>query len=113
MIIKSSSDEPCTDYWSGGEIYININGQRYRTIEPGYKEHELCLPIDQVNITNDIFELQHSDSDGFCIESLLVNEKDILKLNGAHNNCGYVGMTTSNITIQGGELIYLECTGKE
>ena len=112
MIIESSRDEPCSDYWSGDEIYFNINGQRNHTIEPGYKKHEFCSSINQVNITNDIFELQPSDSEGFCIESLIVNGKDILKLNGAHNNCDYVGMTTSNITIQGGELIYLECTGE-
>ena len=109
MVIESSRDEPCTEIQSNGDIHININGQRNDTIKSEFTEREFCSPLNKVNISNDVFQLYSSD--GFCIESLLVNQKEILGTNSTQNNCGDIGMLTSDITIKDGAIIYFECKG--
>ena len=111
MAVKSSKDGPCSEFQTVGEIYITINEQRNDTIESGFTEHEICLPSKELNINNDIFQLLSSDSDGFCIENLLVNDKEILGINSTQNNCTDIGMTTSAITIQNEEIINFKCAG--
>ena len=101
MVIESSKNEPCTEIQSESEIHININGQRNDTIRS--TKHEFC------SRWNDIFQLYSSD--GFCLESLFVNEKEILGTNSTQNNCGDIGMLTSDITIKDGAITYFECKG--
>ena len=111
MVINSSNDGPCSEFQTVGKINIKINEQEKATIESGFTEHELCLPFNHFNVANDIFQLQSSDSDGFCIESVLVNDKEILRIDSTQNPCTDDGMTTSSITIQNEEIINFKCSG--
>ena len=94
------------------EIQLTINDQRYDMIESEFTEHKFCLSTKKVDKFNDIFHFYAKDSVGFCIESFFANEKKILGSNSAQNNCGDVGMATSEIKIKNGEVIYYECKGK-
>ena len=112
MVIKTSRNEPCTELWGDSQIHININGQRNDTFDSAFTEHEFCSPTSKVNILHDTFQMQSSGTDGFCIESLFVNDKEILGPNSSQNNCRDVRMPTSEITIKNDQIIYFECKGK-
>ena len=111
MVIKKTRNEPCTELGVDSEIQIAINGEKKDTIEPTSSEHEFCLPSTKVNVLHDTFQLNSSDSEGFCIESLFVNGNKILGPSSNQNNCGAVKMSTSEIIIRNDEIIYFECKG--
>ena len=111
MVINLSTDEPCQGDWSGGEINIYFNFQLINTIQSSFTEHKYCQPLNQINLTSDIFQLQSTDSYGFCVENLSVNEKQLLGSNSTQNNCGHIGMFTSELKIRDDKIIYFECKG--
>ena len=110
LFIKTSKYDPCTEFLGDSEIHININGQRTNIIQSAFKKHEICSPSIEINKLHDIFQL--NSRDGFCIESLSINEKEILGANSSQKDCGDVGMLTSEIKIKNEEIIYYECKGK-
>ena len=121
-MIKSSENYPCDSNWQGGKIFININGLRKKTIPSGFREFEYCLSHNEFDVKNDRFQLQSSNNNDVCIESLYANGTQIfvgtlndqasfiLKKN--ENSCQYEKMKTSQITIQNGEVISSKCKRK-
>ena len=109
-------------YWDGDDITIKQNGNTIATIPAGFKEFNYCLNIDDVDVTNDEFQLQSTGSDGICITSLLINFNPLLV--GENNNlqsfwidsdtpyCSDEYMSSSQITIQNGQVISSTCKGK-
>ena len=80
------------------------------TTQSFFVEHKYCRAMNQVDIKNDIFQLQSSSSDGFCIEGLSLRGEQMLGTDSSHYNCAGTGMTTSTITIQNNEIV-IECKG--
>ena len=77
------------------------------------KEMEFCLPIDQVNINDDIFTLQATSSNGVCITSVTVNNEKLdevfwLKDND-FNYCEDDFMSTNILKIQNGDIDSSTC----
>ena len=82
--------------------------------------------MDQVDVENDSFKLLAGGSDGVCINSLHVNNEQILV--GKNNDltrfefdqpdqweglaCLDNEMRTSSLTIQNGQVVESECKGK-
>ena len=81
------------------------------TTQSSLTEHIYCQALNQINITSDTFQLQSTDSHGFCVESLSVNGKQLLGTNITQNNCGHIGMFTSELKIRDDKIIYFECKG--
>ena len=109
-------------FWDGDDITIKHNGNTIATIPAGFKEFDYCLHIDDVDVTNDEFQLQSTGSDGVCITSLFINFNPLLV--GANNNlqsfwidsndkyCSDEYMSSSEITIQNGQVISSTCKGQ-
>ena len=120
MLIKSNGQPPCTDHWRGGEIYLKINGELHITLDEGFEEEEYCLPMHQVDIENDQFQLQSSSDNGVCISSFEVNGQQLYVGNSNsqtffwidedQNRCDDERMSTSQITVQNGKVISSKCT---
>ena len=125
--ITSSDNQPCGQYFEGGEVYLNINDERKATIPEKFRYFQYCLPSKEVDILNDRFQLQSSTTDGVCIFSLHINGTQIL--NGRNNNqtafvldknsyrCDKVVndvqllMTGPDITIQNNQVTSTQCKG--
>ena len=131
--ITSSDDDICRTHpkrrqnssWDGGNIelhYITKDDEDHvATLETGEKEMEFCLPIDQVNISDDIFSLSATSTDGVCITSLTVNNEPLLV--GINNDLTYFWMdendlvdrcednymATDVLEIQNGKVVYSNC----
>ena len=109
-------------YWDGDDITLKQNGNTIATLPAGFKEFNYCLNIDDVDVTNDEFQLQSTGSDGICITSLLINFNPLLV--GENNNlqsfwidsdtpyCSDEYMSSSQITIQNGQVISSTCKRK-
>ena len=111
----------CHQWYEGDAIKIKHNGNTIATIPRGFNEFEHCLSLDDVDVTNDEFQLQSTGNDGVCITSLTIN--DNLLLVGENNNsqnfwvdgddtyCPGDFMITSQITIRNGQVISSTCKG--
>ena len=119
FLIKSSGNYPCDSRWQGGKIFININGLRKKIIPSGFTEFEYCLSHDEYDVANDRFQLQSSNNNDVCIESLYANGTQIfvgtlndqasfiMKKNS--NTCQFDKMVTSQIMIQNGQVKSSKC----
>ena len=80
------------------------------------------MSINDVDVTNDEFQLQITGNDGVCITSLFINGKLLLVgennnsqnfwIDGDQNYCPGDFMITSQITIQNGQVVESVCKGK-
>ena len=87
----------------------------------GFREFEHCLNIDDVDVTNDEFQLQSTSDDAVCITSLSINRNPLLvgKSNNLQNfwidnnepYCLDHFMSSSQITIRNGQVISSTCKG--
>ena len=121
MIVKSSQNPPCNSFWQGGKIYININGQRKATIPAGFRNFQYCISSDEIDIENDRIQLKSTNNDNVCIESLIIDGKQIFVgaindqpsfiIDGNQNYCKQTKMVTSQITIRNGQVISSKCKG--
>ena len=105
--------------WSGSDIFIKHNGVHVATMPSAYEVFEYCFEMDDIDVINDKFQLQSTSDDGVCITSLLINNNQLLV--GKHNNlqgfwidgndnyCLDNFMSTSQITIQNGQVISSLC----
>ena len=82
--MTSSDNQPCNRNFEGGEVYLNINDVRKATISRKFRYFGYCLPSEEIDVVNDRFQLQSSNTDGVCILSLNMNGTQIL--NGRNNN---------------------------
>ena len=79
------------------------------------------MPTEDVDMTNDRFQLQSTNNDGVCISSFQVNGTQIFV--GPENNqssfwidqgeakCDNQKIVTRGLTVQNGQVIYSECQG--
>ena len=109
--------------WDGGAVELHFKTKDFdnhvATMNPGEKEMKFCLPIDQVNLEDDIWTLQSTSNDGVCITSLIVNNEQLLV--GKNNDKAYFWldendldctdehMSTDVLSIQNSEVYYSEC----
>ena len=108
-------------YWQGGEIHFSFNNVKNGTIPSGFARYQFCMPQEEVDIMNDWFLLQSTNYDPVCIFSLKVNGTQIFV--GPENNqpafwirrdqprCDDQAMTTREIMIQNGKVLFSECKG--
>ena len=123
MLCQHPSDPDRTGpkYWAGSEIIIKHNGHTIATMPAGFREFEHCLNIDDVDVTNDEFQLQSTSDDAVCITSLSINRNPLLvgKSNNLQNfwidsnepYCSDHFMSSSQITIRNGQVISSTCKG--
>ena len=121
MQLTSRRSSFCDQYWQGGEIYLNVNDIRKATIPSKFSRYEFCLPIEEVNVMYDRFQLQSTNDDAVCISSFQINGTQIFV--GPENNqtsfwidrnqpsCENHKLSTKEITIQNGQVIFSECKG--
>ena len=117
----SDPDRTGPKYWAGSEIIIKHNGHTIATMPAGFREFEHCLNIDDVDVTNDEFQLQSTSDDAVCITSLSINRNPLLV--GKSNNlqsfwidsnepyCLDHFMSSSQITIRNGQVTSSTCKG--
>jgi len=105
--------------WTGGDIAIKHNSKTVAIVPSGFEDFEYCF--NGVDVSNDRIQLQSSNSDGVCITSLSINDKKLFL--GKHNEqqsfwidrqideqfCLDDFMSTSEITIQNGQVISSTC----
>ena len=82
-------------------------------------EFEYCLDMDDIDLSNDKFQLQSSSADGVCITSLSINSKQlfvgknnnlpIFWIDGNDQYCLDDFMSSSQITIQNGQIYSSVC----
>ena len=106
-------------HWAGGDIAIKHNGETVATMPQGFGEFEYCLNMDDIDIANDELQLQSSSGDGVCITSLSIDNIPLFV--GKNKNlpsfwidendqyCLDDFMSTSQITIQNGQVISSLC----
>ena len=121
MIVKSNENPPCNSFWQGGEIFINKNDEQIATIPSGFRNFQYCLSSNVIDIKNDRIQLKSSNNDNVCIESLIINGKQIFVgalnnqpsfiIDGNQNYCKLNKMVTAHITIQNGQVISSKCKG--
>ena len=104
---------------AGGDIAIKYNAEIVATIPSGFNEFEHCVPLTDVDVANDEFQLQSTSTDGTCITSLSVNGDQLLV--GKNNDqqsfwidandryCFDNFMASSQITIKNGEIDSSDC----
>ena len=57
-IVGGSTKTPgCTKKWKGPPVEFTKNGVSLGTLPKGFVQEDFCLPLDQVDPQNDIFEL--------------------------------------------------------
>ena len=129
--ITSSDDDICRTHpkrrqnssWDGDAVKLHYITEKFEshvaTLNPGQKELEFCMILDQVNIEEDIFTLEATSTDGVCITSLTVNNEPLLV--GENNNLPYFWidendkrcednyMATDVLKIQNGKVVYSKC----
>ena len=60
-----SNDQNCNSgTWTGSPISLSRNDVVIDTLETGFEDYKYCLPMDQVDIENDIFDLRIQGDDG-------------------------------------------------
>lgn len=57
----------CASTWQSSPITLFRNGNEVGILSSGWDQADFCLPIDQVDFKNDIFELVIYGSDGVSI----------------------------------------------
>ena len=109
----------CNKYRKGAEIRLNVNDERKATIPSGFTRYEFCLPTEDVDMTNDRFQLQSTNNDGVCISSFQVNGTQIFV--GPENkqtsfwidrndaSCDKQKVATKEMTVQNGQVIQSTC----
>ena len=126
--VTSGDDDVCRNNpkytsWDGGAVELHFKTKDFTnhvaTLNSGENEMEYCLPIDQVNLEDDIWTLQSTSKDGVCITSLTVNNEQLLVgknndqtsfwLDQNDKDCSDEHMSTDVMTIQNGEVYYSEC----
>ena len=130
IAIKSGPDQDLCQHhiakngpkqWRGGDISINHNGKTIATMETGTRTFKHCLPMEDVDVENDVFQLTNFDNDGVCITSLEVNNKQVTVgmsdqpnfwLDGDTPNCSSDIVATPQITIQNGQVTTDNCSGE-
>ena len=126
--VTSGDDAVCRNNpkytsWDGGNVELHWKNKDFAThvatLTPGQLQMEFCLPIDQVNIDDDIWTLQSTSKDGVCITSVTVNNEQLFV--GKNNDQAYFWidendldctddhMSTDVLTIQNGQVYYSEC----
>ena len=101
--------------WLGGEINLNQNGEKIATLPYGFTNFEYCVGASH----DDEFQLQATNDDGVCITSLAINNNQLLVgkdenqesfwMNQKLPKCSNDQMTTSQLTIQNGNIVSSEC----
>ena len=66
--LESSAGRNCSNKWRGDEISLIHNGVEKRTFQFAFTNESFCLPINEVNIQNDVFELRNGGTDGVSKE---------------------------------------------
>merc|ERR1719197_675126 len=105
--------------WTGGDIAIKHNSKTVAIMPRGFEDFEYCF--NGIDVSTDKIQLQSSNTDGVCITSLSINDKKLFL--GKHNEqqsfwidrqldeqfCLDDFMSTSEITIQNGNVISSTC----
>ena len=120
-ITSNMDDDLCSgggnkaENWLGGDINLNLNGETIATTSHGFLDFEHCVEASIV----DELQLQATSTDGVCITSLSVNNKQLLVgkngdlpsfwMSTNRLKCTGQRMTTSEITIKDGKIISSEC----
>ena len=88
-------------------------------MERGFKEFIKCWNQEVVDVANDEFQLQSSNTDGTCITSLSINENQLLVgknndlqsfwIDGNDRYCLNFFMSSSQITIKNGQVDSSDC----
>ena len=122
----SSSSNCDATTWYGDPITLFHNDVQKAKIPTLFKNFEYCIEVVEVDIENDRFTLLAGGADGVCINSLHVNDEQILvgKNNDLSNFefdqenqyeepvCLDNKMRTSSLTIQNGQVVESICKGK-
>ena len=112
--------------WYGDPITLFHNDVEKTKIPNRFTDFEYCIDMAEVDIENDKFKLLAGGTDGVCINSLYVNNKQILvgKSNDltsfefdrpdSHEKpvCLDNQLKTSSLTIKNGQVIESECKGE-
>ena len=61
------------EHWTGNEIELLQNDHVVGIFPAGFKDFQICISRDQVDIENDIFELRRTGTDGVCIFKTVLN----------------------------------------
>jgi len=70
--------------WKGGSLELVHNGNVIHILPVDFTDEEKCLPIDQVDVTNDQFELRFKDGDGVSFSNLFAS---FLRFGNIKNFC--------------------------
>ena len=120
MRVTSSGDQSLCQHmkkeespedFAGGDIEINHNGVKIATMERGLKFFQ-CWNQEDIDVSNDEFQLKSSDGDGTCITSLIINGNQLLigkKNHGHDRHCLDDFMSLSQITFKNGQVISADC----
>ena len=121
VLCKRFSCTNCHTGWNGNAIRLKHNGNTIATIPAGFTVFEHCLNMDDVDVTNDKFQLQSTGNNEVCITSLRINQNLIYAGENNHLRNFWIGgddpycfgnfMTSSQITIRNGRVISSACTG--
>ena len=105
--------------WPGGDIILEVNGERRATIKSGFEEFRYHLSLDEFNVENDLITLESTNNNGGCITSLHLNDTQIFVgrtnnlasfwIDGDDNLCMENLMSTSRMFIRNGKIIFSEC----
>ena len=121
MQVTSRRSTFCNEHLYGGAILLNVNNELKAVIPRYSTRYEFCLPTEDVDVTNDRFQLQATNNDGVCISSFQVNGTQIFV--GPENNqtsfwiaqnqpsCDKQKVATNEITVQNGQVVSSECKG--
>ena len=120
----SSSSNCAAGSWDGNPITLFHNNVEKAKIPAAFRDFHYC--IEEVDIENDRFTFLAGGEDGVCINSLHVNNEQILV--GKNNDltkfeidqpdqfekpaCLDNEMRTSSLTIQNGQVVESICKGK-
>lgn len=112
-------DENQWNDWSGSKIDLKHNGVNVAFLPGAFKKFEYCFEMDEIDVINDKFQLQSTTDDAACISSLSINNTQLLVgknnnlqsfwIDGNDNYCLDDFMTTSQMTIQNGQVISSLC----
>ena len=102
-----------------GNIAFKYNGELVENLQRGFKEYVYCMDMDDVDIANDEFQFQSSNTDGACITSLSINGNKLsvgknndlqsFWVDGTDRYCFDDFMSTSQITIKNGQIDSSDC----
>lgn len=69
--LESGAGRNCSNKWRGDDISLFHNGVKKRTFQYAFENESFCLPFNEVDIQNDVFELKNGGIDGVSIESFI------------------------------------------